>query len=187
MARDKKATVSFSEPRRLAGEKMVNTITPVRFVTKAKAKTGDEKDQAKFVGIPVKINPEEGGTKTNTTQAKIEMIDSFADAGESAIVFRRELDIKVFSPLGLQPIEKLPSSLRYMRLALGTAAIQQLAKAVSQAFVDVSFAKDPTMTLVERSNMRMDEKSIFDWLGQPRSRLWDGLTAELQQEAIAAG
>ena len=76
--------------------------------------------------------------------------------------------------------------MRYLTMTLGTTAVQQMSKAVSEAFKNISKKTDATMTHEERERTSVNEKGICDWLAQPRHNAlaWRALTPETQEEAI---
>ena len=175
----KKEKVTSNPPKRLTGEKVTGTQTPIRFFVKKETEEEFSDGKGKdVVSIPVKINPSGGQGKGNMTESKFKLLDTFADAGERAINLRRELDVKVYGPMGLKGSSQVVERMRYLTIVLGTTAVQQLAKAFSQAFVEVSLVHDPSMDLVKRSNMTQHESQIALWMSQPRSTVWNGLTRQ---------
>ena len=139
------------------------------------------------VDIPVKIDPSGTTDRSNTTKVTFTKLDSFADAEEVVIELRRELNVKIYKPMGLIGPEKMVSCMRYLTMTLGTTAVQQMSKAVSEAFKNVSKKTDPTMSPEDRELMSVNEKSICDWLAKPRHNpsAWDMLTPKLQEEEIS--
>ena len=138
------------------------------------------------VEIPVKIDPNGGYERSNTTKETFKRLSTFADAREDVVELRRDLSVKLYRPMGLHETGRLVSRLRYLSMTLGTTAKQQLSKAVKTAFLKVAEKKDRTMTAEERIKLSGNEKMIYEWLGKPRhtAGLWNGLTEEAKVEAI---
>ena len=175
--------------RRLTGEKVPDTITPIRFYKKEAKKARQEKEEGEMydeVDIPVKIDPSGTNDRSNTTKVTFVKLDSFADAGEAVIELRRELNVKIYKPMGLIGPAKMVSRMRYLTMTLGTTAVQQMSKAVSEAFKNVSKKVDVTMEQKDRERMSRNEKDICDWLAKPRLNpdAWDLLSSELQVEEV---
>ena len=137
---DKKSSTSKTTIRRLTGEKVPDTITPIRFYKKDAKKARQEKEEGEVydeVDIPVKIDPNGTNDRSNTTKVTFSKLDSFADAGEAVIELRRELNVKIYKPMGLIGPEKMVSRVRYLTMILGTTAVQQMSKAITEAFKNV--------------------------------------------------
>lgn len=171
-------------PKRRAGEKTSGAVMPIRFYNKVGTKSKEGKEELDEVEIPVKIDPNGGFERQNTTKETFDRIITFADAGERVISLRRDINVKLYSPMGMQGPSKLVNRLRYLLMTLGTTAKQQLSRAIRTAFEVTSKKQDATMTEEEHKERSMDEKRIFKWLGQPRHALWSGLDDETKQEAI---
>ena len=166
--------------------------SPIRFYRSASElkKSQEEKEEAGSsnlyeVDIPVKIDPTGGNERANTTKEKFHRLLTFADAGEELVELRRDLEIKLYSPMGQVGPTKLVGRLRYLSMVLGTTARQQLSKAVRQSFVNVSTDLDATMTDNEREDNSKDEKKIYGWLAKPRQSLWQGLSDDEKNQAIS--
>ena len=160
---DKKAgskIVTMTIPKKRQGEKVAGVYSPIRFVTKPK-KAKDEKEEGSYleeVEIPVKIDPSGGYERANTTKEIFRRLLTFADAGEEFIELRRDLDVKLYKPMGLQGPDKTVSRVRYLSMTLGTTAKQQLSKAVEISFEYVARAKDATMKDEERDEIKKMRK-----------------------------
>ena len=130
---------------------MTGTDTPIRF-HQAKETLEDQEDVQK-VEIPVKIDPSGSSKTSNTTKEKFNRLNTFADAGSNVIELRRDLDIKLYKPLGLVSPANFMYHLRYLAMLLGTTARQQLSKATKEAYLKVCETQDATITKAEREKM----------------------------------
>ena len=178
---------STDEMRRRAGEKVANVTTPVRFYKNDAKKARLEKEDGEIfdeVDIPVRIDPSGGNERSNTTKVTFTKIASFAEAGEAVIELRRDLEVKIYKPMGLVGPDKFVSRLRYLFMTLGTTATQQLSKAVTESFKWVSASTDATMKDEEREDISVNDKKICEWLAKPAQALWDGLSPERKKEKI---
>ena len=181
MARKEKKSASQT-PKRLTGEKVANTVTPLRFFVPAPEDTVElDVKSTKVVSIPVKINPGGGQGKANMMEAKFQVLDTFADAGERVIELRRELDVKVYSPMGLKGKDQVVERMRYLTIVLGTTAVQQLAKSFSQACMEDSLVIDPMMSKETQGTFAQDKAKIAEWIACPCSKDWDKKTAKDQK------
>ena len=183
---DKKASTA----RRDAGEKVPDTITPIKFYVKEAKKAREEEDGEMFdeVDIPVKIDPSGSTDRSNTTKVTFTKLQSFADAGAKVIELRRDLNVNLYKPLGLIGPTKMVSRMRYLTMTLGTTAVQQMSKAITEAFKNVSKKHDVTMTQEDREKLSVNEKGICDWLSRPRFAqvAWDALDPDVQLEEIVS-
>ena len=140
---------TFTIPKRRTGEKVAGAVTPIYFHQTKVQVEGDESTQK--VEIPVKIDPSGSSKACNTTKEKFNRLNTFADAVQNVIDLRRDLDIKLYKPLGLTGPENFMYRLRYQAMLLGTTTRQQLSKAAEEAFLKVCEAQDATITVAERA------------------------------------
>ena len=130
---DKKGSsgsITITIPKKRQGERVSGVVTPIRFATKAR-KVKEAREDGGYleeVEIPVKIDPNGGYERSNTTKESFRRLLTFADAGEEVVELRRDLDVKLYKPMGLMGPTRLVSRLRYLSMALGTTAKQQLSK-----------------------------------------------------------
>ena len=181
---DKKTASSSSSSavNRRAGEKVGDVQTPIRFYTKDRRASKDDEEDT--VEIPVKIDPTGNNDRSNTTKVAFPRLSSFADAGEKVIELRRDMNVKLYRPMGLVESSKMITRLRYLTMTLGTTAVQQISTAIIEAFKSVSKAMDATMTNEQREEISRNEISTCNWLSKPRHIGWNSLPEESKQELI---
>ena len=122
-------SVTATIPKRRAGERITGTVSPIRFFKAAGKKVNfSDKEEGELnleeVEIPVKIDPNGGYERSNTTKETFKRLATFADAGEEVVELRRDLSVKLYWPMGLHETGRLVSRLRYLSMTLGTTARQ---------------------------------------------------------------
>ena len=133
-------SMSAAIPKRRAGERITGTYSPIRFFkAPGKKPVYHETEEGELtleeVKIPVKIDPNGGYERANTTKEMFKRLLTFADAGEEVVELKRDLSVKLYCPMGLHKVGRLVSRLRYLSMTLGTTAKQQLSKAVKTTFL----------------------------------------------------
>ena len=173
--------------KRFTGERVADTKTPIRFykAKKSALMVEDGEETPETVSIQVKIDPAKDEAKSNMTKATFNVLEDFSESGEKLIELRRDLDVKVYKGKGIQTgHQHVPARFQLLSVVCGTNAVQQLTKAIKNAFVTVSSEVDPDLDLVERSNIANDQTRIHAWLEKPRTKGWADLTNAEKSDAV---